>query len=83
MRFLLSPTPDDTMETRTRDKRIVSPTAHKPEEAKAGKASLWGEEQLRLLGVQFHVKRRLDLKKILAVDNWPPELQARMSRYSL
>lgn len=80
MRFLLSPPPDDTMETRSREKRIVTTTAHKEEEAKFGTASGWGREQLRLLGVDFYMKRRVDLNKILQVQEseWPPELQTRI-----
>jgi hypothetical protein len=79
VRFLLSPPPDDTMETRSREKRIVTTTAHKEEEAKFGTASGWGREQLRLLGVDFYMKRRVDLVKILGVkeSEWSSGLRAR------
>lgn len=84
MRFLLSPPPDDTMETRTREQRIVSTTAQKAEEDKFGKASGWGREELRLLGVDFHMKRRVDLSRILGVkeSEWSAELRERKASLS-
>ena len=59
--FLLSTPPDDeeTMETHSRAnppeerKREVLPTAPKDEEVKFGSGNHWGQEHLKLLGVDF------------------------------
>jgi hypothetical protein len=85
VRFLLSPPPDETMETRSKAnpqrKREVLPTAPKEEEVKFGSANTWGREQLKLLGVDFYMQRRIDLNRVLNVkeSEWSPELRARMS----
>jgi hypothetical protein len=86
VRFLLSPPPDEeTMETRSKvnrqGKREVLPTALKEEEVKFGSANTWGREQLRLLGVDFYMQRRIDLNRVMGVkeSEWSPELRASMS----
>jgi hypothetical protein len=76
VRFLLSPPPEEDMETRH---RVVLPTAEKDEEVKFGTASSWGRDELRLLGVDFSLKKRVDLNRILRVreSEWSEELRAR------
>jgi hypothetical protein len=81
VRFLLSPPPEETMSTRSsqREPRVVLPTAPKEEEAKFGSGSKWGREQLRLLGVDFLMKRRIDLNQILKGVDWSPEAHERIT----
>jgi hypothetical protein len=73
------------METRSKvnsqGKQEVLPTALKEEEVKFGSANTWGREELRLLGVDFYMQRRIDLNRVLGVEEleWPPELRARTS----
>jgi hypothetical protein len=76
VRFLLSPPPGEYMETRH---RVVLPTTEKEEEVKFGTASSWGRDELRLLGVDFSLKKRVDLNRILRVreSEWSEELRAR------
>jgi hypothetical protein len=64
-----------------RDPRVVLPTAPKEEEAKLGTASSWGRDHLKLLGVDFYMKRRIDLNRVLKVreSDWSLELRARMA----
>jgi hypothetical protein len=75
------------MSTRSsqREPRVVLPTAPKEEEAKFGSGSKWGREQLRLLGVDFLMKQRIDLNRVLQVKekDWPPELRERNLDFSL
>ena len=63
-----------------RESRIVLPTAPKEEETKFGSSNTWGRNELKLLGVDFYMKRRIDLNKVLQVREsaWSPELRARM-----
>jgi hypothetical protein len=71
------------METRSKGnpqgKREVLPTAPKEEDVKFGSANTWGREQLKLLGVDFYMQRRIDLNRVLGVKEsaWSPELRAR------
>ena len=73
------------MKTRSKadsqEKREILPTAPKEEEVKFGPASSWGRGQLRLLGVNFYMKQRIDLNRVLRVrdSDWSSELRARMS----
>ena len=75
------------MKTRSKadsqEKREVLPTAPKEEEVKFGSASSWGRDQLRLLGVNFYMKQRIDLNRVLRVreTEWSSELRARTSHY--
>ncbi len=94
VRFLLSPPPEE-METRSKkantasqgilatrdDKKIALPIDQKFEADVFPSGSHWGKEQLRLLGVNFQMQRRLDLNKLLNVNEreWNPELRARTS----
>ena len=57
------------------------PIALKEEEFKFGNASSWGREQLRVLGVDFYMQRRIDLNRVFGVreSDWSPELRARIS----
>lgn len=85
VRFLLSPPPEpeESMATRqqqpraAREQRVVLPTASKEEEFKFGTASSWTRDHLKLLGVEFSLKRRIDLNRVLKVreSEWPPELR--------
>ena len=63
-----------------REKREVLPTAPKEEDFKFNNASSWGREQLRVLGVDFYMQRRIDLNRILGVSKseWSPELRQRI-----
>ena len=63
----------------TREQRVVLPTAPKEEELKLGTSSSWGRNHLKLLGVDFYIKRRIDLNRVLRVkeSDWSPELRAR------
>ena len=63
-----------------REKREVLPTAPKEEDFKFSNASSWGREQLRVLGVDFYMQRRIDLNRILGVSEseWSPELRQRI-----
>jgi len=63
--------------------REVLPTAPKEEEVKLGPASSWGRAQLRLLGVNFYMKQRIDLNQVLRVreSEWSSELRARASHF--
>lgn len=91
MRFLLSPPPEESMGKRgeslvtreqphrtAKEKTVVSTTAPKEEEVKLGTASSWKREDLNLLGVDFHLNRRIDLNRVLKVkeSEWSPELRA-------
>ena len=88
MRFLLSPPPEESMDTRqqqpraAREQRVVLPTTSKEEEFKFGSAKTWSRNQLKALGVRFHVKRNLDLNRVMKVKetDWSPELRARIPR---
>jgi hypothetical protein len=62
-----------------REKREVLPITPKEEAFKFGNASSWGREQIRVLGVDFYMQRRIDLNRILGVkeSDWSPELRAR------
>jgi hypothetical protein len=64
---------------RVAKERVVLPTAPKEEELKLGTASSWGRDHLKLLGVDFYMKRRIDLNHILRVreSDWPPGVQER------
>jgi hypothetical protein len=72
------------METRSKmdpqRKWEILPTTPKEEEVKFGSASTWGREQLKLLGVDFYMQRRIDINRVLGVKEsaWSPELRARM-----
>lgn len=89
MRFLLSPPPEEKMETRSKvnpqGKWEVLPATPKEEEVRFGSANTWGREQLKLLGVDFYMQRRIDINRVLGVKEsaWSPELRARMSLYRL
>ena len=54
---------------------------HKEEEDKFGSSNTWGRNQLRLLGVDFVMNRRIDLNRVLRVteSEWSPEIRARGS----
>lgn len=71
------------MKTRSKadsqEKREVLPSAPKEEEVKFGPASSWGRDQLRLLGVNFYMKQRIDLNRVFRVrdSEWSSELRAR------
>ena len=64
-----------------REQRVVLPTALKEEEVKLKTACSWGRNHLKLLGVDFYLKRRIDLNRVLRVkeSEWSPELRARTS----
>ena len=91
MRFLLSPPPEESMDSRqqqpraAREQRVVLPTASKEEEFKFGSAKTWSRNQLKTLGVKFHVKRNLDLNRVLQVKetDWSPELRTRILRLKM
>jgi hypothetical protein len=61
--------------------QVVLPSAYKEEEQKLGSSSGWGHEHLKLLGVDFYAKTKLDLNRLLGVNesDWAAELRARMS----
>ena len=61
--------------------REVLPTDPKEDAEKFGPANKWGKKQLDWLGVKFSLQKRIDLNKILNVDEsqWPPEIRARTS----
>ena len=52
-------------------------TAAGSESAKFGSSSGWGRDQLRLLGVDFYMQRRIDLNKVLNVNEreWTPQMR--------
>jgi len=52
-------------------------TASGSESAKFGSSSGWGRDQLRLLGVDFYMQRRIDLNKVLNVNEreWTPQMR--------
>ena len=68
-----------------REKRVVLPTAPKEEEFKFGSSNTWSRNQLKALGVNFHVKRKLDLNRVLRVreSDWSPELRARKTVFGV
>ena len=49
-----------------REQRVVLPTALE-EEVKLKTACSWGRNHLELLGVEFHLKRRIDLNRVFRV----------------
>jgi hypothetical protein len=61
-------------------KILVLPTDNINEAPRFGRGSVWGAEQLRLLGVEFPIQRRIDLDEVLNVKEgeWSPEMKARM-----
>ena len=90
VRILLSPqgSSHEVMSTRiplpraVKEPKIVLPSAHKEEEQKLGSSSGWRRDHLKMLGVKFYAKTKLDLNHLLDVreSDWTPELRARMSR---
>ena len=64
-----------------KEKHIVLPSADKEEEDKFGSSNTWGRNQLRLLGVDFVMNRRIDLNRVLRVteSEWSSEIRARDS----
>lgn len=59
-------------------KQEVLPTAPKEEGFKFGSSNTWGRGQLKVLGVDFALTRRIDLNRVLKVreSEWSPELCA-------
>ena len=55
------------------------PSTFAEEEDKLGSSSRWKRDHLRLLGVDFYAKTKLDLNRVLRVreSEWSPELRAR------
>ena len=89
VRFLLRPQEspsDEAMTTRTsipraaKNPQIVLPSAFKEEETKLGSSSRWGRDHLKMLGVDFYAKTKLDLNRVLGVNEseWTPELRGRI-----
>ena len=65
----------------TKEKRVVRPNEPKSEEEEPlGPSSGWGREHLRMLGVKFPIKQKMDLNRVLQVkeSEWPQELRERM-----
>jgi hypothetical protein len=62
-----------------REKQVVKPNEPKEEEEKLGSASGWGRKHLKYLGVNFSLKKRIDLNTIFQVNEseWPEELKDR------
>jgi hypothetical protein len=62
---------------RVKGKQIVLPNAPKEEEIKLGTASSWNRSHLKILGVDFPLKQRIDLNRILKVKEaeWSQELR--------
>lgn len=65
------------------DKVVVAPTDSGVEPAKFESGSSWTREQLRLLGVDFYMRKPIDLNKVLGVNekDWSPEAKARTVLY--
>lgn len=62
-----------------REQRIVLPAAPKEEDIKLESSNTWGRNHLKLLGVDFYMKRKLDLNRVLMVreSEWSSELVKR------
>jgi hypothetical protein len=93
VRFLLSPPPEEMetrsrkaknavpqgilTEIKVNDEDKVPKDSRKPEPVMFGSSSGWGREQLRLLGVDFYMQRRIDLNKVLNVNEreWTPQMR--------
>lgn len=76
VRFVLSPTPEGNMKTRSSSsqahKVVVLPSAPKEEEWKFGSANTWHSEHLAKLGVSFWRAKHINLESVLEVQesNW-------------
>jgi len=66
-----------------KETKVVLPTAPKDEEAKFGSSSMSKGEHLKLLGVNFYAKTKLDLNRILGVteSEWSPANQEHTSLF--
>src|SRR5947207_2059334 len=77
---------EEEMATRTsisraaKETKVFLPSSYKMEEKKLGCSSGWAREHLKMLGVDFYAKTRVDLNRILGArdTDWSPEIQARM-----
>lgn len=63
-----------------KEPQIVLPSTYTEEEDKLGSSSRWKRDHLKLLGVDFYAKRKLDLNRVLGEreSEWSPELRARI-----
>jgi hypothetical protein len=85
VRLFLPPHEHDSMTTRSslsravKESQVVFPSTYAEEEDKLGSSSRWKRDHLRLLGVDFYGKSKLDLNRVLRVreSEWSPELRAR------
>jgi hypothetical protein len=62
-----------------KEPQVVLPSTFVEEEDKLGSSSRWRRDHLKLLGVDFYAKTKLDLNRVLQVreSEWSPELRAR------
>lgn len=75
---------EDSMTTRSslprtvKEPQIVLPSTYTQEEDKLGSSSRWKRDHLKLLGVDFYAKSKLDLNRVLGEreSEWSSELQA-------
>jgi hypothetical protein len=69
------PLPRDAKEA-----QVALPSTHKDDEEKLGSSSGWKRDHLKMLGVDFYAKTKIDLNQMLrhGESEWSPEIRARM-----
>jgi hypothetical protein len=63
-----------------KETQVVLPSTYTEEEDKLGSSSRWKRDHLKLLGVDFYGKTKLDLNRVLGdrESEWSSELRAHM-----